>query len=165
MFPLFLLFLAIIVTTLKITYSKKPLNTQQKFATLLKFIIFFNIGVMGLLGYYVHTFMPDEIAKGIGWAPGSPFQFEVAMANLAFGILGVLSLFFGPQFWLATVLGQIIYFIGCFWGHMVQLSLGNTAPYNAGIYIWLSDLILPIAYGFLMIYYYILYRKNRTENY
>jgi len=61
-----------------------------------------NVGIAGILGFYSHTFNAAATAEFIAWAPGSPFQFEVATANLAFGVLGVLCLWFGGAFWAAT---------------------------------------------------------------
>ncbi len=52
-------------------------------------VIFARVG--GLIGFLGHTFKAQEIALKIGWQP-SPFQFEVAVANLAFGVLGILCL-------------------------------------------------------------------------
>ncbi len=44
------------------------------------------------------------VAASIGWPAGSPFQFEVGIANLSFGILGILCLKFMDNFWTATVI-------------------------------------------------------------
>ena len=53
----------------------------------LTWAILFNVGIAGLLGFYAHAFRAAETAASIGWQPGGPFQFEVACANLAFGLL------------------------------------------------------------------------------
>jgi hypothetical protein len=50
----------------------------------------------------VHAFLAAKVALSIGWAPGSPFQSEVALANLAFGLPGVLCIRFKDGFWLTT---------------------------------------------------------------
>ncbi len=100
---------------------------------------------MGLLGAYAHVFMADETARSIGWAPGSLFQFEIGMANLAFGVLGVLSYWIRGRFWDASIIGWCVLFLGCFIGHVINYyAENNTAPYNIGPYIWFYDLILPI---------------------
>lgn len=71
--------------------------------TFLSYILFFNMGLMGLLGAYAHVFMGPETAKSIGWEPGSPFQYEIGMANLAFCTLGILSYWFRGSFWEASI--------------------------------------------------------------
>jgi len=107
-------------------------------------VIFFNVGLMGLLAFYAHVFMADATAIKIGWAPGSPFQFEIGIANLSYGILGLLSLGFRGKFTLATVLGYSILLLGAFVGHLIQYSKGDVAPYNIGIFIWFNDLAIPL---------------------
>src|SRR6476659_8155319 len=37
----------------------------------------------------------DDVARSIGWPPGSPFQWEVGVADLGWGVLGVLSPTYG----------------------------------------------------------------------
>ncbi len=59
---------------------------------LLLYLLVINIGLGCLLAWYGHTFMADEIARKIGWQPGSPFQFEVALADLSWGVCGVLCI-------------------------------------------------------------------------
>lgn len=110
------------------------------------------VGIAGLVGALVHTFDAAATARKIGWLPGSPFQFEVAMANLAFGILGILCIWQRGSFWTATGIGFSVYMLGCAYGHYRQMLLGDVAPYNAGWGIWLYDvgvplLILALLYG------------------
>lgn len=117
----------------------------------LAYILFFNLGVEGLLAAYAHVFMGPETAAQIGWKGGSPFQYEIGMANLAFGVLGIMSFWIRDNFWTATVIGWAILFLGCFVGHVIDYyATGNTAPYNIGIFIWIADLFLPLFGLFLL---------------
>ena len=143
-----------IITALIYLSIKRDWSCPKVIETFLATTLFFNVGILGLLGFYVHTFYAADTARSIGWASGSPFQFEVAVANLAFGVVGILSWFFRGYFWLALVLAYVIYFVGCFYGHIIQYRLGDTAPYNIGIYIWLVDLIVPIIALVLLCVYF-----------
>ena len=117
----------------------------------LSYILLFNVGVMGFLAAFAHIFMGPETAKLIGWEPGSPFQFEMGMANLSYGVLGVLAYFIRGNFWIAVIVGWSVLLLGCFVGHLMDYILhGNNAPYNIGVYVWFNDLILPfLTFGLL----------------
>ena len=56
----------------------------------LLWIAFWVMGVAGLYGFIAHLLFAPFIAEQIGW-PNSPFQFEVAYANLTVSILGFSS--------------------------------------------------------------------------
>lgn len=146
-------FLAILAVAFALVEWKKVKNHDHTFVeVLLKYLIFFNVGLVGLLGFYAHAFIADETARNIGWPIGSPFQFEMAMANLSFGVLGVLSLRYHGLFWTATVIGYATLFLGCAYGHVVEVMKGNYHPWNAGLYIWLTDVVMPlIILGLLVI--------------
>ncbi len=117
----------------------------------LSYILLFNVGLMGLLAAFSHIFFGPETAKLIGWEPGSPFQFEIGVADLSYGVLGVLAYWIRGNFWTATIIGWSVLMIGCFAGHLMDYILhGNDASYNIGIFIWIYDFILPfIALGLL----------------
>ena len=96
---------------------------------------------MGFLG---HTLKAREIALKIGWQP-SPFQFEVAVANLAFGVLGILCIWQRRGFWTATGIGCAIFLLGCAYGHVRDMTRhGNLAHYNASPVLWVNDLAVPV---------------------
>lgn len=141
MLPIILFVIAILFSIGHIWITKQRKNLL---GIVISYLIFFNIGIMGLLAFYAHTFMAVQTAELIGWAPGNPFQSEIAAANLAFGILGILSLWLRDLFWVATVLGSSIFLFGAFVIHLIQYSLGNTAPLNIGLFIWFGDLIIPL---------------------
>ncbi len=88
---------------------------------------------MALLAAYAHVFMQDETAALIGWKGGSPFQYEIGMANLSYGILGVLAFWQRGKFWEATIIGWNVLFLGCMVGHILDYYRDhNDAPYNIG---------------------------------
>lgn len=144
MLPIFLYALAVIAALIHMWYGSKGKSAVE---VLLSYIIFFNIGIMGLIGFIMHVFFADETARAIGWPTGSPFQFEMGIANLTFGILGILAYWIRGNFWTATILGVSILMLGCFVGHVYQYyTHGNLAPYNIGPMIWFNDFFMPIIY-------------------
>lgn len=143
MLPILLLILAAIFSAVQI-YRQEAWKEKRIAEILLKYLLLFSVGIMGLLAFYAHIFMADETARQIGWPTGSPFQFEMGITNLSYGVLGVLCLFFRRLFWLATGLGYSILLLGCMVGHLIQYGKGDTAPLNIGVSIWVMDLVVPI---------------------
>lgn len=149
-----LFIIAIISSIIQIILSKVPFVSIKVIEILLLNIFTYSVGVMGLIGFYGHAFMADKIARKIGWKPGSPFQFEVAIMNLALGILGIMCSWFRGYFWLATAIFSIVIFAGCGFGHIREIiTKQNKEPYNAGFGIWLQTVILPILILILIIAY------------
>lgn len=163
MYPVYLFVLAII-SALIIIWRKSYKSEEEILKTLLLCIIFFNVGIGGLIGFLAHSLDPDATAKGIGWAPGSPFQLEIAAANLGIGVLGVLSPFFKPPFWLATVIGSAIFILGAAVVHVKEWRLGDVAPYNWGVFVWVGDILIPIVYVVLMAIYWNKYHSKHNED-
>jgi hypothetical protein len=116
-------------------------------------------GLVGLFAFVGHAFFADEVARSIGWPTGSPFQFEVAMANLGFGTIGVLCIWLRGTFWLATGLGSGLYFLGDAYGHVRDMVVNhNYAPYNAGPIMY-TDVAYPVLILSLLFVYW---RLGRT---
>jgi hypothetical protein len=137
---------------LHLSLSKQPLTKGRVVEILLLYLLAINIGVGGILAWYGHTFMADEIARKIGWQPGSPFQFEVAVADLSWGVCGVLCIWIRRAFWTSTGIGSAVFFLGCAYGHIRQiLQEGNMAVYNAGPVLWIGDLGIPLTILILLV--------------
>ncbi|MDD7938341.1 hypothetical protein PHK61_07910 [Actinomycetospora lutea] len=103
------------------------------------------VGVNAIIVGSGHLVMPDPIADSIGWPRGSPFQWEVGLAGLLIGVLGVLAPAFDRQFQLAAVIAFSIFYLGAAVGHVVQkLRAHNTSPGNTGFIFWF-DIVAPIA--------------------
>lgn len=113
-----------------LTLSKTPMTRVVRL--LLLYALVLDVGVIGLpLGFVPHVFFPDQTARSIGWAPGSPFQFEVGVHDGAWGVLGFLCIWIRGAFWLATGLGWSLFMLGATYGHIEQtLRAGDYAPYN-----------------------------------
>jgi hypothetical protein len=110
----------------------------------LKLGLLWLVGVNGIITGTGHMFMPAPIAQSIGWAT-SPFQWEVGLADLSYGVLGVMAPAFGREFWLATIIVFSIFMLGAAVGHVrSMLREHNFAPGNAGYIFW-YDIIVPLA--------------------
>ena len=68
-----------------------PVGDRAILDIVLRYALLFVVGCSELVAFSAHAFKPDMVARGIGWPTGNPFQQEVAVANLAFGVLGLLS--------------------------------------------------------------------------
>ena len=145
MFTIAFLGLTIVCIAAHMIVKRKNLSAARAVDIALMYLLLFNVGLTGLFAFYGHAFRADEVAMSIGWAPGSPFQFEIAMTNLAFGILGLLCLFFKDGFWLATGLGYAIFLFGAAFVHIRDIvTAGNLAVNNAGPLLYLGDIALPL---------------------
>ena len=131
--------------------GKRPVTSLRVVEVLLLYLLVIFAGVGGVMGFLGHTFKAQEIALKIGWQP-SPFQFEVAVANLAFGVLGLMSIWQRRGFRTATGIGFSTFLLGCAYGHFRDLTLhGNVSPYNAGPVLWVNDLGVPVVILLLLL--------------
>ncbi|MGZ7188690.1 MAG: DUF6790 family protein [Halobacteriota archaeon] len=121
------------------------------------FLLWFLVIVVGFGSLYAfvgHAFVADDVARSIGWPSGSPFQFEVALHNLAIGVLGVLCFWLRSDFWSATVIAFAVFGLGAAYGHIRDMRLHrNYAPGNAGPILYISDILLPLLLVVLLVIY------------
>ncbi|MDP1592883.1 MAG: hypothetical protein Q8L80_01400 [Gallionella sp.] len=58
----------------------------------MKIVTLSTVGIVGILGFIRHVIFHKSDAKRLGWETERPdWMFEVGFANLAFGIIGILS--------------------------------------------------------------------------
>jgi len=140
---------------------RKSLDRAGIVEIILLYLLVFGVGLAGLFAASGHIFAADRVAASIGWAVGSPFQFEVGAGDLAWGVLGVMCIWFRGDFWLATGLGWSIFLLGACFGHVRETVLrGNFASYNFGMI--LPDLLLPLLLLGLLFYRRLLSARGRT---
>ena len=122
-------------------------------AAFLGSLLFWCVGIQCISSCVLHWYRPtaDKIAEGIGWAPGSPFQKEVAAAAGAFGILGILCSWISGDFWTATAIGASFMFFLMGIGHVLDIVRNkNMSIYNAGSVLY-TDLLVPVVLIALLI--------------
>ena len=108
----------------------------------LSWILLLPIGATGLWAGVFHLFFPATAAAFIGWQV-SPFQFEVGMADVAFGFTACIAFWRDLGFKAAAVCTASIFLLGDAVGHVIQMvRLGNFAPGNAGVPFY-TDILCP----------------------
>jgi hypothetical protein len=123
----------------------------------LSWLLLLPIGVGGLWSAFFHLAYPEMAARFIG--ADSPFQFEVGMADLSFGVAGCAAFRASFGFRAAVVLVNAIFLLGDAAGHVRQMiTAGNFAPGNAGPVFYL-DIVLPV----LTIVLLLMSRRSRDE--
>jgi hypothetical protein len=107
----------------------------------------------------MHGFFADIAAQNIGWLP-SPFQAEVALTNLAFGLGGLTAAFASRAYQFAVTLMTTTFLWGAAGYHIKQIIIShNFNPGNAGSILW-TDILIPL----LLITLLILDRSSRAKN-
>lgn len=108
-----------------------------------RWLAVFAVGFTGFYTFAIEVFYPELSAATLGWQ-ASQFQFEVGIADLSFGLLGLLSFKASYSFRLATVIGVTIWLWGCAAGHLEQVIVNqNYSMGNVGSWFWL-DLFIPL---------------------
>lgn len=103
----------------------------------------FALGFTGVYAFIMHIFFSQMTAHNIGWT-SSPFQFEVGVADLAFGVLGIIAFKASFGFRAATAIGAAIWLWGDAVGHIIQvIQSQNFAPGNSGSWLWM-DILVPL---------------------
>jgi hypothetical protein len=90
------------------------------------------IGWACIGGGISHIFFGPKISASIGWQ-WSPFELEVGLANLGFGIAAVLAASFSPEYALALIIANSVFRVGSGVGHIRNMitdrnfAINNTA--------------------------------------
>jgi hypothetical protein len=115
-------------------------STAERF---LSWILLLPIGVTGIWTAIFHLFFPGIAAADIGWQV-SPFQFEVGVADLAFGVTACIAFWSSLPFKAAAVCVASIALLGDAVGHLHQMVVaGNFASGNSGVP-FITDILFPV---------------------
>jgi hypothetical protein len=134
--------------------SQEPKTALRIVRLFLLYQLVFSVGLTSLLAFIGLTFMTDFVALYSGW-PACPFEKQLGNVNLGYAVLGILCIWKGDEFWLATIIGLSIWLLGDAVGHLADMILnGNYTPGNVGVPLY-TDIIVPVA----LIILYAVYQK------
>ena len=145
--------LALAAASIHLALSRDSRSSKASIAgTYLLYLLVIYVGLMGLLTAYAHVFRPEQTSASIGWST-SPYEYEVGMADLTVGVLGVLCLWIRGNFWLATAIANAVWLLGDAIGHIRQMTLNNNhAANNSGIFL-IAEIITPLVILALALYH------------
>ena len=77
MFQVIFTLIAVVGASVHLAFSPKRRSSGAAIAgTYLLYLLFFYVGLMGVLTAYAHVFRPVETSASIGWST-SPYEYEV----------------------------------------------------------------------------------------
>jgi hypothetical protein len=123
--------LPLVLAVAHVWLDERVRHRAQRLEVFLLYVLAVGVAGSAIGGFFAHAFLADEVAESIGWPAGSPFQREVAFANLALGILGVLAMNRRDGFRGATVIAVTIFAGGATITHVTDIvETGNLAGGN-----------------------------------
>jgi hypothetical protein len=152
MFQVVFAVFALLAASIHLAFSPRRRSSRVAIAgTYLLYLLVIYVGLMGLLTAYAHVFRPIQTSASIGWST-SPYEYEVGMADLTVGVLGILCLWLRGNFWLATAIANAVWLLGDAVGHIRQTLLyNNHAANNSGIFL-VTEITMPFIILFLAFY-------------
>jgi len=141
MLSLIIIVAALVAATVHLYVSRRPRTPRRALDLYLLYTLVVGVGFGGLFGAMGHLMTPDRVAEQLGWATGSPFQTEVGLYDLAFGVLGLCCIWFRQQWWYAVTVGWTVFAVGAGVNHLLLAGSSEGGALNAGSV--LPDLIVP----------------------
>ena len=122
-------------------------NGQTLASRLLDWMLLLPVGISFLWAGLFHVFAPQIAAASIGWED-SPFQFEIGVADIAIGLVGIASFWRGLGFKRAVIAYIVLFDVGVAIGHVRQAVVhGDYAANNFGLLLGLTvvqAVLLPV---------------------
>ncbi len=109
-----------------------------------------SVSLSGVIGFLGHVFRSDMVAEQIGWSKGSPFQKELGYAELGFAIAGIMCIWHGKEFWLATIVLVTPLFILAGINHLQEIIVSKNYHHH-NVVTSIPDLLMPLSWIFLWI--------------
>ena len=123
--------LPILLALVHVWLDERVVQRAQRLEVFMLYVLAVGVAGGAIGGFFAHAFLADEVADSIGWPAGSPFQLEVAFANLALGTLAILAMNRRDGFRDATVIAVAIFAGGATITHVKDIvETGNLAAGN-----------------------------------
>lgn len=143
--------------------SLRPRTPALVSGLLLNAYVLWAIGIGQTINFVMHSVFGDFAAKSIGWAQ-SPFQFELALSSLGFGVMAILLHGRRTQFRakVAIIIAQLIFGLGAAGGHIYQLVVNNDHAVNNTGLLLAMDIAIPIV-GLALVLWHAASRRDNAS--
>jgi uncharacterized protein DUF6790 len=117
------------ISAAQLVIGGRPADWQHQLALA---AVVYMIGWASLGAGISHIFFGKAISRSIGFTR-SPYELEVGFANLGFGVAALMAGSYQKEYWLAIIVANSIFRVGCGAGHIKQIimdrnySINNTA--------------------------------------
>jgi hypothetical protein len=133
----------IIVALVRVLAHRGPRTAEFVSVTFLNSFVIWAIGAGQTVNFVMHSVFGDYAAKSIGWAQ-SPFQLELALSSLGFGVAAFIlgrrkAPFVGK---LALVIAVAITGLGAAGGHVYQMVVNHDYAVNNTGLLLASDIAI-----------------------
>lgn len=134
--------LAIVTSVLKLRRANRRRIVATAAYVFWGEILFYGVGLVMLWAFLFHAFFQQIAASSIGWKP-SPFEWELAWAELGLAMIAMIALYRGYEMRLAATIVSVTLAAGATIQHIHQLRCcHNYAPGNAGLVLWFNDIFV-----------------------
>jgi hypothetical protein len=144
----------IVLSIIHLVLTKKP-RTLYNVCRIFLLYFLIGVGLSSLNAYLLHVFY----AYNIGKASANLFQYQLGMAYLGIGILGILCIFIRGNFWLATIIMNTVFNWGVAFRYLSLMI--QTHQYQLGGVGLLFDLYILIP--LITVVLYIIMRKQKPS--
>lgn len=101
------------------------------------------IGISGIWSCIMHIFFPQVLPDYLGGWQSGIFEFEVAMANLGLGIIGVMAFWQNDNFRLAVLIMASCLFWGEACAYLYQLHYSHNYHLGNSGAVFYTDILIP----------------------
>lgn len=119
---------------------------------ILLYYIFICIGIQGLASGVMQTFFSQSVILYVHW-PFSPFMLELGLANISYGILGILSPWMTRGWQTATAFGYALFLLFTGMRHALEILNIGMNPGNSGSFAYVDYIVSMILFVLLALRY------------
>lgn len=135
------------------------LKGEKRVEYILLYYIFIGIGVQGIASGISQTFYSSSVTQYVNW-PFSPFILELGLANISYGILGILSPWMNRGWQNATAFGYALFLFFTGMRHVIEILETSVNAGNSGPFMYVDNILCYIFFVLL----FLSTKKRRLSN-
>lgn len=125
---------------------------EEKVESIFIYYIVIGIGIQGIASGVMQTFFSESVIQYVHW-PFSPFMLELGLANISYGILGILSPWMSKGWKTATATGYALFLFFTGMRHALEILQQGINPGNSGAFAYVDYIMSCIFFILLALRY------------